>query len=989
MFRGISPLNKAALVIAFVTRGILAAELGLVAHCTFDEGSGAVARDASGNEIDGKIVGAEYVKSPRGYALRFDGKDDYVAFEKTDALAVKGDLTVEAWIRTDYTDRPATHRLIVGDAAGMTIFRNHNLRIDHRQRLRFEWGDGLHYAEMTADAAILDGTWKHVAVVVESRTAAYLYIDGRQIERLEAQTPVLPTRSGPFRIGGWGHGHFIGDIDEVRIYNRAIAEREIIAHAGRDPSALRPTIEIKAGINYTHDRLHVGITGRHIETDSLTADLTLADAGGQRVLVRKPNVTLTESRPGRERWAAEAEHAANDIEPGDYVVRVVLKEAGGNVVAESKAALRRIERPKWFRSRAGYSHEVLPPYTPIKISGGPEGATVSTWGREHVFGPSPFPTRITSQGTNVLAQPIRLMARAESTPLAWRGARPVIAERSPAKIVLKQESEGDRVDLSVKSGIEFDGFIRIDWALTPRRDLTIDRLAVEIPLTAHHAKYLYDIPNRHHGLLRRDYVSRFRPVIWLGNDDVGLTWAADSDQNWHLADESKAIEVTRGPREVVLRLNLIDQPTRLGEGERLAYTYVLQATPVRPVLRDAWEQRLVRARPYAHEFRWPTMKIDGKPLLEYYADAGVRAMLVWRMWDAFSYPWPWGKEDEFRKLVEACHAYGLKVVPYGVGFLYSAEAPEYQAFRDEMIKMPPAPWYVNRLPGLKNQMTYRACPAGPWQDLCVDGVRRLIEEFDADGIYLDGTVCFPLPCTNRSNGCGYVRPDGTIGGTHHIFDSRRLLKRLYTVVKTRKPNGFVDAHTSNRMFSPALAFATASWNGEQLPPATVTDQVPLDRFRCEFMTRNWGVPADFLYYRTRDYNAATALCLVHDVPVRPENKADLDILAPLWKLRDRFGVREAQWRPYWRSAEYVTVQPERCHASLYQHPRNGVLIAVSNLGKTDTTVRLTVRPNSLGLSDGAAARDALTDEPIHRDGWRLSIPVKSQDWRMLWITGVE
>ncbi len=197
------------------------------------------------------------------------------------------------------------------------------------------------------------------------------------------------------------------------------------------------------------------------------------------------------------------------------------------------------------------------------------------------------------------------------------------------------------------------------------------------------------------------------------------------------------------------------------------------------------------------------------------------------------------------------------------GFLYSTEAPEYEFFRKEMIKMPPNPSYINRLPGLKNQMTYRACPAGPWQDMCVDGVRRLIEEFDADGIYLDGTAFLTMtgPCTNRNNGCGYVRPDGTVRGSYHIFETRRLFKRLYTVIKTRKPDGFVDAHGSLSMFSPALAFATASWNGEQLARSAVIDQLPLDRFRCEFMTGNWSVPADFLYYKTRNYSAATALCL--------------------------------------------------------------------------------------------------------------------------------
>lgn len=51
---------------------------GLVAHYTFDEGSGTVLKDRSGNQNHGRIHGATYVESPWGHALRFDGENDYV-----------------------------------------------------------------------------------------------------------------------------------------------------------------------------------------------------------------------------------------------------------------------------------------------------------------------------------------------------------------------------------------------------------------------------------------------------------------------------------------------------------------------------------------------------------------------------------------------------------------------------------------------------------------------------------------------------------------------------------------------------------------------------------------------------------------------------------------------------------------------------------------------------------------------------------------------
>ena len=51
---------------------------GLVGHWTFDEGAGTIAREVSGRGNHGTIHGATFVKRGDGFALRLDGKDDYV-----------------------------------------------------------------------------------------------------------------------------------------------------------------------------------------------------------------------------------------------------------------------------------------------------------------------------------------------------------------------------------------------------------------------------------------------------------------------------------------------------------------------------------------------------------------------------------------------------------------------------------------------------------------------------------------------------------------------------------------------------------------------------------------------------------------------------------------------------------------------------------------------------------------------------------------------
>ena len=67
-----------AAVIACLAAGSVPAEEGLVAHFNFDEGSGTVVRDSSAFGNHGAIHGATYVIVGQGYALQFDGHDDYV-----------------------------------------------------------------------------------------------------------------------------------------------------------------------------------------------------------------------------------------------------------------------------------------------------------------------------------------------------------------------------------------------------------------------------------------------------------------------------------------------------------------------------------------------------------------------------------------------------------------------------------------------------------------------------------------------------------------------------------------------------------------------------------------------------------------------------------------------------------------------------------------------------------------------------------------------
>ncbi|MBW2649065.1 MAG: hypothetical protein JRC53_04520, partial [Deltaproteobacteria bacterium] len=70
----------------------------LVLDLPFDEGSGSVAYDQSLYGNDGTINGATWTRGRYGYALEFDGEDDYVEIPNTEILNLPA-FAVSVWVK--------------------------------------------------------------------------------------------------------------------------------------------------------------------------------------------------------------------------------------------------------------------------------------------------------------------------------------------------------------------------------------------------------------------------------------------------------------------------------------------------------------------------------------------------------------------------------------------------------------------------------------------------------------------------------------------------------------------------------------------------------------------------------------------------------------------------------------------------------------------------------------------------------------------------
>ncbi len=231
----------------------------------------------------------------------------------------------------------------------------------------------------------------------------------------------------------------------------------------------------------------------------------------------------------------------------------------------------------------------------------------------------------------------------------------------------------------------------------------------------------------------------------------------------------------------------------------------------------------------------------GKPMLilDYLKELGVKTICFHEHWTEYqNYTDTIHNQENLKNLVKACHERGIQLLLY-FGYLMADICPEWDPYHLEVLVAPQQGEYTRE----PRQKDYSVCYNSAWQDFLADGIDKVMTKYDIDGVYLDGTS-WPWLCNNTEHGCGYIKPDGSIGGTYSISGARDVIRRIYTIVKSHKPNGQVNIHNSASMVIPALGWATSTWDGEQFGSiARGVDMhklFPLDTFRTEFMGRQWG-----------------------------------------------------------------------------------------------------------------------------------------------------
>ena len=226
----------------------------LVAHWKFDEGYGTTANNSGfgGSALVGTLGAGTSAptwtnEGKVGKALSFDGSNDYVNLGSPDLLdnIPHSDFSISAWI---YDQRS-------GGSEWGTIFGAYSSGVgwDFRtisnaagaRSLRISAvhsNDWLRY--QSTDGTIPQNIWTHVVGVFDSTAkTAKLYINGRE-PSYQTQDPGDGTYSSDASLNKeigrlLNHGQrFLGLIDEVKIYNTALTQEEILQDYNQGAAAV-------------------------------------------------------------------------------------------------------------------------------------------------------------------------------------------------------------------------------------------------------------------------------------------------------------------------------------------------------------------------------------------------------------------------------------------------------------------------------------------------------------------------------------------------------------------------------------------------------------------------------------------------------------------------------------------------------------------------------------------------------------------------------
>ncbi len=266
----------------------------LILRLPFDETTGAAATDVSGVSPanNGTLATLGVTGNPTwvpaggkvGGAINFDGVGQRVEINDSATTPLDGmqKLTASLWVKLNAADANA-HGILVKQTTSSASTSSYSITLTNAEKI------SVNVANKTAvvgDTILAVGQWYHVAMIFDGSLAAnhlQLYINGNPdkfgaIATGQANNAIPRISASKLRVGDYAPAavtaSFNGQVDEVRLYNRALSLDEIQLLAQAAPANLGPVITAPTSVTGTAGQAFA--LNATVTDDALPGPLTLA-----------------------------------------------------------------------------------------------------------------------------------------------------------------------------------------------------------------------------------------------------------------------------------------------------------------------------------------------------------------------------------------------------------------------------------------------------------------------------------------------------------------------------------------------------------------------------------------------------------------------------------------------------------------------------------------------------------------------------------------
>ena len=637
----------------------------------------------------------------------------------------------------------------------------------------------------------------------------------------------------------------------------------------------------------------------------------------------------------------------------------------------------------WKNNRIGISDTPPPPFTRMTVKMGRDAVRIGCWGRVYTLAETGLPMQIRSRDAELLAAPVRLVAKADDKEVPWTSAGMKLVKSTRAQVIVEGMAQSRIGRLKWKCTAEYDGLLRYDLEIAPAPGATADELELAFGVKQEHAPLMWlpgQYPTNRHGRLRPQSGSA-NWYTWLGDMDRGLAVFFETDEAWDDPGRADAWRLEQ-------RDDSVDHAWTFIKGNKVLpspwkFTFGIQATPVK---------KTPGGRKWLLAGHLPT-------------EPG-NFVIPWanpKMTKHFGYPEAADPEN-LQRLTKWYHKQDIKVTPYILLNLLSSGAPELANHPEWVGVVVDENPEGNKYGDGNDLLEIRPTP--DYIDWIVWKCDRFVRQNDLDGLYHDFTMLMVL--TDVEQGFGYMR-DGKPVRCYPFFERRELQKRIYTMLKHYKKDAVDIGHMSGDMYVPFLAFCDVIVNGEHIGNVagwrkrtghtsnTYQDLMTDDYLHTEVMAHNYGLSTVWLEMWgllgiEEEVRFLLGLALLYDFSLWRTDGGSPHMR--VYKAFREFGVMDAEFIPFWRLGEVVRGQTDEVRCSAYRRKRGGSMLVFFNRSEEEREMTFTIDWAELKRRGRrpVVARDALpagwgelVDSELPVKGNQLILKLPPEDFRLVTV----